>query len=71
MSHAQPAASSTPNFQLIFNNALKAYEKRTGNDLLTHTLAAQLRPANPPAQLSSYFNSKYKNSIDLDPAMRD
>ena len=43
MSHPQLAASSSSNFQLIINSALKAYEKRTKKDLLAHPLAAQLQ----------------------------
>ena len=43
MSNSHLAASSSFNFQLIINNALKAYEKRTKNDLLAHPLAAQLQ----------------------------
>ena len=42
MSHAIPSISSSPNFQSIFNNALKAYEKRTKSDLLAHPLVVQL-----------------------------
>ena len=34
--------STSPNIQLIFDNALKAYKKRTKNDILTHPLAGQL-----------------------------
>jgi hypothetical protein len=45
MSHPIPSSSS-PNFQLIFNNALKAYEKRTKGDLLAHPLVAQLQDCN-------------------------
>ena len=41
MTHTQPTPTS-PNFQLIFDNALKAYTKRTNNDLLTHPLADRL-----------------------------
>jgi hypothetical protein len=42
MSHTHP--TSTPsNFQLIFDNALKAYKKRTKNDILTHPLADRLK----------------------------
>jgi hypothetical protein len=41
MSHTHfPSTSS--NFRLIFDNALKAYEKRTKKDLLTHPLADRL-----------------------------
>ncbi|KAI9434582.1 hypothetical protein H4582DRAFT_1975668 [Lactarius indigo] len=39
--NATPSSSS--NFQLIFNTALKAYEKKTKRDLLTHPLASQLQ----------------------------
>jgi hypothetical protein len=42
MSHIHPTSTSS-NFQLIFDNALEAYKKRTKKDLLTHPLAAQLQ----------------------------
>jgi hypothetical protein len=50
MSHAQPTpvasgsgSSSGSNFQLIINNALDQYKRRTKNDLLAHPLVAQFR----------------------------
>ena len=43
MSHSPPPSTSSSNFQAIFNNALKAYERRTKKDLLAHPLAAQLQ----------------------------
>jgi hypothetical protein len=43
MSHTRPTSTSSNNFQVIFNNALKAYERRTKKDLLAHPLAAQLQ----------------------------
>ena len=43
MSYSHPAGPSSPNFQLILNNALKAYEKQTKHDLLAHPLAAQIQ----------------------------
>ncbi len=43
MSHTLPTSTSSSNFQLIFNNALKAYERRTKKDLLAHPLAARLQ----------------------------
>jgi fungal STAND N-terminal Goodbye domain len=50
MSHTRPAAAaSSPNFQQIFNNALKSYEKRTKNNLLDHPLAAQLQACDSPS----------------------
>jgi hypothetical protein len=53
MSNTHPitTASSSSNFQLIFNNALKAYEKRTKNDLLAHPLAAELQNCNSPRNI--------------------
>jgi fungal STAND N-terminal Goodbye domain len=44
-----PASSS--NFQLFFNNALKAYEKHTKKDLLAHPLTDQLQPCDSPAAI--------------------
>jgi hypothetical protein len=43
MSQANATPSSSPDFQLIFNNALDAYKKRTKNDLLAHPLVGQLQ----------------------------
>jgi hypothetical protein len=55
MSHAQSTASSSspngPNFQLIINNALDKYKKRTKNDLLAHPLAAQLQSCDSPSAI--------------------
>ena len=46
-SHLTASSSlSSSNFQLIINNALKAYEKRTKKDLLAHPLAAELQACN-------------------------
>ena len=50
-SESASAGPSSPNFQLIFNNALKAYEKRTKNDLLAHPLAAQLQACQSPTSI--------------------
>jgi hypothetical protein len=54
MSHSHLSdltASSSSNFQLIFNNALKAYEKRTKKDLLAHPLASQLQACDSPTAI--------------------
>ena len=51
MSHSNPTASSSNRFQLLINNALKTYEKRTKNDLLSHPLATQLQDCNSPADI--------------------
>jgi hypothetical protein len=42
--NATPSSSS--NFQLIFETALKAYEKKTKRDLLAHPLASKLQTCN-------------------------
>ena len=39
------------NFQLIINNALDKYKKRTKNDLLAHPLAAQLQSCDSPSAI--------------------
>jgi hypothetical protein len=52
MSHSHlTATSSSNNFQLIINNALKAYEKRTKKDLLAHPLASQIQACNSPGAI--------------------
>ncbi|KAF8495913.1 hypothetical protein F5888DRAFT_1924915 [Russula emetica] len=51
MSHTQPTSTSSNNFQVIFNNALKAYERRTKKDLLAHPLAAQLQRCDSPSSI--------------------
>jgi hypothetical protein len=51
MSHTHPTGPSSSNFQLIFNNALKAYEKQTNNDILFHPLAADLQTCQSPSAI--------------------
>ena len=51
MSHPQPAAASSSNFQLIITNALDKYKRRTKNDLLVHPLAAQLESCDSPSAI--------------------
>ena len=54
MSHTSAGPSSEslrspcPNFQHIFDNALRAYKSQTKNDLLSHPLAAQLQACQSP-----------------------
>jgi hypothetical protein len=40
-SYLQPS-SHAPNFQLVFEKALKKYKKKTGKDLTAHPLAAEI-----------------------------
>jgi hypothetical protein len=51
MSHSSPVASPSSNFQLIINNALDSYKKRTKNDLLSHPLAVQLQSSKSPCEI--------------------
>jgi hypothetical protein len=51
MSHAHATGSSSSNFQLILNNALDKYKKRTKKDLLAHPLAAQIQSCNSPSDV--------------------
>jgi hypothetical protein len=51
MSHSHTTAAPSFNFQLIINNALKAYEKRTKNDLVAHPLASQFQTCNSPGDI--------------------
>jgi len=48
---ASSSSSSSSNFQLVINNALDAYKKRTKNDLLAHPLAAKLQSCNTPGAI--------------------
>jgi hypothetical protein len=53
------AASSSNNFQLVINNALKAYEKRTKKDLLAHPLASQLQACNSPNAILTTLRQQF------------
>ncbi|KAF8497797.1 hypothetical protein F5888DRAFT_1695124 [Russula emetica] len=76
MSHTHPTSTSS-NFQPIFNNALKAYQKRTKNDLLTHPLADRLKACNSASsiltvlqeQVQELNESQRSNTKWLDPTV--
>ncbi len=51
MSQTHPTATSSSDFQLIINNALDTYKKRTKKDLLAHPFAARLRTCDSPAAI--------------------
>ena len=50
-SHLTASGSSTSSYQLIINNALEAYEKRTRKNLLDHPLASQLQACDSPGDI--------------------
>ena len=58
MSHPQLTAASSSNFQIIFNNALKTYEKRTKRDLLDHPLVAQLQMCDSPSAILAVLHQQ-------------
>ena len=60
MSHSHLAASSSSNFQLIMNSALKKYEKHTKKDLLAHPLAAQLQACDSLSAILAIFQQQFQ-----------
>jgi len=48
MSHNLPQTSSSANYQAIFDDALKAYEKKTGKDLASDPLLRRLESCHSP-----------------------
>ena len=58
MSHSHPTASSSNNFQLIINDALNSYKKRTKKDLLSHPLATQLQACNSPGDIPTVLHQQ-------------
>jgi hypothetical protein len=58
MSHSHLTASSSNNFQLIINDALNSYKKRTKKDLLSHPLAAQLQACNSPGDILAILHQQ-------------
>jgi hypothetical protein len=63
MSQTLSASPSASNFQSIFNGALKAYEKKTKNDLLAHPLVAQLQACNSLDDILAILRDKF-NEFD-------
>jgi len=62
--------SSSSNFQLIFNNALKVYEKRTKKDLLAHPLASELQNCNSPSKVLALLHQQVQG-LDQSPSGAD
>ena len=62
MSRSQPTSSgsSSSNFQLIINNALEAYQKRTKSNLLGHPLASQLQACDTPGDILAVLQQQIR-----------
>ena len=58
MSRVHPTSSS--NFKQIFENALKAYTKRTQKDLAKHPLADRLQTCNSPTDFLDVLQEQFK-----------
>ena len=58
MSQSHLPSASSSNFQSIFNNALKEYQRRTKKDLLTHPLAAQLQECDSPTNVRAVLQQQ-------------
>ena len=56
----QESSSSTPPFQLIFEKALKEYEKKTGKDLTSHPLAAEINGCASSEDILTILEAKAK-----------
>lgn len=62
MSQTLPVkATPSSNFQLIFNIAVRAYEKQTKKDLLSHPLACQLQKCDTPTSILSVLQSQVED----------
>lgn len=57
MSHTHPTPTPS-NFQVIFENALNAYKRRTKEDLLTHPLANQLEVCDSASRILSVLQEQ-------------
>ena len=76
MSHTHPASKS-PNFQLIFDNAVNAYKKRTKIDPLMHPLANRLETCDSASSILALLqeqvqelNQSQRNNMKwLDPTV--
>ncbi|KAF8497805.1 hypothetical protein F5888DRAFT_1634238 [Russula emetica] len=70
MSRTHPTSASSSNFQLtlIFDNALKAYQKRTKKDLLTHPLAAHHHWNDGWCGFAGPGNTSSVRNLDVDKA---
>ncbi len=63
MSQVASISTSSSSFQFIFNAALKAYQKNTKKDLLTHPLAARLQACNSHGDILAVLQDKF-NEFD-------
>ena len=58
MSQNLPETPSTSNYQVIFDNALKAYKNKTGKDLASDPLTRKLESCNSPDTVRSLLRAQ-------------
>ena len=58
MSQNRSTATSSTKFQLIINDALKVYNKRTKDDLLLHPLATELQNCESPTDILAVLHQQ-------------
>jgi len=69
MSQTPATASSSSDFQAIFDTSMKEYKKKTKKDLLAHPLMAQLQTCNSPADILAVLHTqveKFEQSTSSD-----
>ncbi|KAI9432211.1 hypothetical protein H4582DRAFT_1821433, partial [Lactarius indigo] len=68
MSHSPLPSTSSSNFDAIFTTAFKAYKKRTGQDITSHPLAAQLKTCDSPDAILAVLRAQVE---EFDQSRRD
>ena len=63
MSQTPASTASSSNFRAVFVAAVKAYEKKTKTDLLTHPLATELQSCNSSGDVLAVLHDKV-NELD-------
>ena len=72
MSQTPAATTSTSNYQVIFDNALKAYKKKTKKDIRSHPLLPKLQTCNSPGAVLAVlqeqiplFDQSHRSTSDM------
>ena len=60
MSQTASTSTASSRFQVIFNDALKLYQKQTKKDLTTHPLVSQLQPCNSTTAIISVLQAQVR-----------
>ena len=64
LSNLQPSPH-TPNFDSIFEMALKKYKKKTGKDLTAHPLPAEIKGCASPQAILTVLEEKLKTFVEV------